>query len=231
MNKTLLNIISSREDISDYLFHFATGSKGNETLDKIIESQSIKDIKNKGCICLTEAPITLLTGMFGIFNKYYDPMYAQYGIAIKKDVLFNLGARPVIYGTINEKNQLGESLKWRFEEYIPHLKDYSWLREWRINEKEIKLDSNNCFIITKTKEELYKIVFSADKIIDVELDGCVADGQFWGSATGIFERAFKGISFEDLEELNELTKAELDKLLEAQSLDDTTERGLGGFLI
>jgi hypothetical protein len=84
MNKTLLNIISSREDISDYLFHFATGNKANETLDKIIESKSIKDIKNKGCICLTEAPITLLTEMFAIFNNYYDPMYAQYGIAIKR---------------------------------------------------------------------------------------------------------------------------------------------------
>jgi hypothetical protein len=132
---------------------------------------------------------------------------------------------------MEDKNQLGESLKWRFEEYIPNQKDYSWLREWRIKEKEIKLDVNNCFIITKTKEELEKIIFSDDQIIDVEFDGCVADGQFWGSATGIFSRAFKGISFEDLEELNKLTKAELDKLLETQSLDDTTERGLGGFIM
>lgn len=70
--------------------------------------------------------------MFKIFNKYYNPMYAQYGIAIKKDYLFNLGARPVIYGAKDEVNEIGKSLKWRFEEYIPNVKDFSWLREWRI---------------------------------------------------------------------------------------------------
>lgn len=231
MNETLLKIINSREDLSDYLFHFTSGNKANETLDKIIESNSIKDMKNRGFICLTESPITLLAEMFELFNKYENPMYAPYGIAIKKDFLFNLGARPVIYGPIEDKGELGKSLQWRFEEYIPNLKDYSWLREWRINKKEIKLDANNCFIITKTKHEIDRIIYNDNQIIDVEFDGCIADGQFWGSATGIFGRAFKGISFEDIRELNKLTKSELEKLLEAQSLDDISERGLGGFIM
>nr|WP_315396814.1 hypothetical protein [uncultured Sphingobacterium sp.] len=186
-------------------------------------------MKTRGFICLTEAPITLLTEMFALFNNYDNPMYAQYGIAIKKDYLFKQGARLVIYGTIDDRNQLGETLKWRFQEYIPNLKDYSWLREWRINEKEIQLDASNCFIITKTKQEIDKIIFNDNQIIDIEFDGCIADGQFWRSATGTFGRAFKGISFIDIKELNKLTKAELDKIIEAQSLDDTTERDLGGF--
>lgn len=231
MNKTLLNIISSREDISDYLFHFTTSSNGLDTLNKIIDCNSIKDVNNRGCICLTESPITMLTEMFKIFNKYYNPMYTQYGIAIKKDFLYNIGARPVIYGSADEINELGELLKWRFEEYIPNIKDFSWLREWRIKEKEIQLDRDNCFIITKTKDELNELLFGDNQILDVEFDGCVADGQFWGSATGIFSRAFKGISFEDLEELNKLSKAELENLLSTQSLDDTEERGLGGFIM
>lgn len=142
-----------------------------------------------------------------------------------------MGARPVIYGTSNEANELGESLKWRFEEYVPKVKDFSWLREWRIKSKEIKLDNENCFIVTRTKEELNKIIFSDNQIIDVEFDGCIADGQFWGSATGIYSRAFKGISFEDIKELNNLSKAELDKLLMLQNLYDTEERGLGGFIM
>jgi hypothetical protein len=111
------------------------------------------------------------------------------------------------------------------------VKDFSWLREWGIKSKEIKLDKENCFIITKTKEELHKITFSDNQIIDVEFDGCIADGQFWGSATGIFSRAFKGISFEDIEELNNLSKVELDKLLISQNLHDIEERGIGGFII
>lgn len=230
MNTTLLSIINSREDVSDYLFHFTSGKFGFDTLKKIIESDAVIDVNGRGCICLTESPITLLIDMFKIFNKYYNPMYAQYGIAIKKDYLFNLGARPVIYGAKDEVNEIGESLKWRFEEYIPNVKDFSWLREWRIKENEIKLDKDNCFIITKTKTELDEILFNDNQIIDVEFDGCVSDGQFLGFATGIYERAFKGISFEDLEELNNLKKSELDEILKSQSLDDRTEKGLGSFL-
>lgn len=231
MNSTLLDIIKSREDISDYLFHFSTGKTGYETLEKIIDCDAIIDVNNRGCICLTETPITLLTEMFSIFNRYYNPMYAQYGIAIKKDFLFNLGARPVIYGTKEDEKEIGEKLKWRFEEYEPNVKDFSWLREWRIDKKEIQLDKENCFIITKTKVELDSLLFNNSQIIDVQFDGCVADGQYWGSATGIYERAFKGISFEDLNELHSLKKSELEKLLKLQNLDDRSEKGLGGFIM
>jgi len=158
-------------------------------------------------------------------------MYAQYGIAIKKDFLFNLGARPVIYGAKDDEKEIGDRLKWRFEEYEPNVKDFSWLREWRINKKEIQLDKDYCFLITKTKLELESILFNDSQIIDVEFDGCVSDGQFWGSATGIYERAFKGISFEDLNELKNLKKSELEVLLKSQNLDDISEKGLGGFVI
>lgn len=228
MNKTLLSIIASREDISDYLFHFTTGSNGLGTLNKIIDCNSIIDVKNRGCICLTESPITMLSEMFDIFNKYCNPMYAQYGIAIKKDFLYNIGARPVIYGSAGEINELGESLKWRFEEYIPNVKDFSWLREWRIKEKEIQLDRDNCFIITKTKSELNAILFNDNQFVDLEFYDCVQEGEkILGNVIGTFSRAFRGISFEDLKELDKLSKLELDKLLITQNLDDTESRYLG----
>ena len=66
MNQTLLKIIASREDISDYLFHFTKESNAFDSLLKITEDRQLKDIKNNGVICFTEAPITLLKSMFDI---------------------------------------------------------------------------------------------------------------------------------------------------------------------
>lgn len=229
MNKTLASIVKSREDVSDYLYHFTKGSNAFDTLKTITQSNSIKDVNKRGCICFTEAPLTMLGEMFKIFEKFPEPMYAPYGIAIKKEYLFSLGARPVIYGDANEKLLLDESLRWRFEEYKPLSKDFSWLREWRISEAEISLIRENCFVVTKTKFELEDTVFSSDNIIDVDFDGCVADGGYWGTATGIIERGFKGISIEDIEELNKLSKNELERLLNGQSFDDTSEANLGDF--
>ncbi|MDR7209977.1 hypothetical protein J2W48_001916 [Flavobacterium piscis] len=42
-------------------------------------------------------------------------MYAPYGVAIKKDLIFELGGRPIIYGLPEEKEYLHESIVWRFE--------------------------------------------------------------------------------------------------------------------
>lgn len=53
MNTTLLSIINSREDVSDYLFHFTSGKFGFDTLKKIIDSDAVIDVNGRGCICLT----------------------------------------------------------------------------------------------------------------------------------------------------------------------------------
>ncbi|MDD2190836.1 hypothetical protein SDC9_82129 [bioreactor metagenome] len=230
MNQTLLKIIASREDISDYLFHFTKGSNAFDSLLKITEDRQLKDIRNNGVICFTEAPVTLLKSMFDIFEKYPEPMYAPYGVAIKKEHLFQLGGRPVIYGTKEEKDFLPELMKWRFEEYIPNIKDYTWLREWRLKSNLLDLTQENCFIITKTKEEYESVAFSDDCIGDIDFDGCVADGQFWGEAIGYFDRGFKGISIEDIVEFNKLSKNEIDKMIDKQDFSDTVGRNLGGFI-
>lgn len=229
MNKTLLQIISAREDISDYLFHFTKGSYAKETLDKIMQDNAIIDVGNRGYLCFTEAPLTLLQETFRIFNEYHNPMYAPYGVAIKKDYLFNLGARPVIYGTKDESNEISKKLKWRFEEYSPNVRDYSWLREWRLKEKQIKLDSTNSYIITQHIDELDSALFHDENIVDVEFEWSMEDGRRCGDATGIFKRTFRGISFEDLEKIKTLSKADLDKIINEQGFDDTIEKGLGAY--
>lgn len=230
MNHTLLKIIASREDISDYLFHFTKGSNAFDTLIKIVDDKQLKDVNNNGVICFTEAPVSLLKNMFAIFSSYTEPMYSPYGVAIKKQDLFQLGARPVIYGTIEEKEQLPDTMKWRFEEYIPNIKDFTWLREWRIRKSIVDLTPQNSFIVTNTKEEYEVIAFNDENITDIDMDGCVADGQFCGTAIGYFERGFKGISIEDIDELNNLSKSEVDNIIKNQDFNDTIGRNLGSFI-
>lgn len=231
MNKTLLKILKSREDISDYLYHFTNGKNAKDTLSQIVKDRCLKDVKNRGVICFTEAPLLSLTSMFKIFEEYENPMYAPFGIALKKKVLFDLGARNVIYGLADEIQYLDNSIKWRFEEYEPSRKDFAWLREWRVPLKKIQLTIDNCFVIAKTKRDLLKLTFNRDDLLDVKLDGCVSDGQFWGDATGILERSFKGISIEDIDELNAMSKLDIEKLIEKQDRNDTEEIGLGGFVV
>ena len=90
MNQTLKEIIRTREDISDYVFHFTKGSKAKRILEAIVSDRAIKDVKRNGYICFTEAPITMLPTMFDIFRKYDEPMFAPYGIGIKKNVFYNM---------------------------------------------------------------------------------------------------------------------------------------------
>lgn len=228
MNQTLLRIIASREDISDYLFHFAKGSDAFKTLVKMTQDMKLIDVKSRGVICFTETPVTLLRRMFDIFTDYREPMYAPYGIAIKKQDLFELGARPVIYGNLGEKKVLPEEMRWRFEEYIPGTKDFTWLREWRLKAGVLNLNPENSFIITGTKSECEAIAFDD---INIEFDGCVSDGQYCGTVVGNFKRNFKGISIEDIDEFNKLSKIEVDKMIQKQNLDETVNVDLGSFTL
>jgi len=231
MNKTLLEILKSREDLSEYLFHFTSRAIAPQTLEQIIKDNALKDVKSNGALCFTEAPLTSLPEMFKVFDYFPEPMYAPYGIAFRKKYLFDKGARPVIYGTNEEENGLGEKLKWRFEEYQPDIKDFTWLREWRIQESHLELDPDNCFIITNKERELYNHMFNPEDIVDIEFDGCVADGGYMGTAIGITARRFKGVSFEDLEKLQYLKKNEIEKILNSQSFTDTWGVNLGGFTL
>lgn len=230
-NQTLLKILNSREDISEYLFHFTKGAFAIDTLNSIVNDQAIKDIKNKGVICFTEAPIIMLDEMFYLFEEYQEPMFARYGIAVKKSDLYELGARPVIYGSNDERDSLPCDLRWRFEQYIPNVRDFSWLREWRIKANELPLDNSlDFFVITKTKAELISFAFDTEDIGDIEIDGDVEDGsEFHGYAYTTIPRKYKGVSFEDIRELNLLSKHQMNILLKNQNSSDTEKMSLGGF--
>lgn len=220
MNQTLVKILQSREDISDYVFHFTKHHNAKETLSNILEQDCIKDIKNNGYICFSESPLPLLPSMFQLFKKYEEPMYAPYGIGVRKDIFWKMGGRPVIYGEREEYNQLPTELKWRFQLLKPDNYDFSWLREWRIPVKEINISQIEGFVVVDTKQDiewLYNLIFDLD---DIDIDAQPEDGMIQVEYLGYFTRKHKIVSMEEIENVNRMSKIDLEKILLEQPDED-----------
>lgn len=71
MNKTnFYKIVETRPDFSEYLWHFTKGDNAEYLFHQILYEGVIKDMDKDGCICFTEAPISILPEMFEYFNTY-----------------------------------------------------------------------------------------------------------------------------------------------------------------
>ena len=66
------------------------------------------------------------------------------------------GARPVIYGPIEDKQLIDKTLRWRFELLDFVKRDFSWQREWRTkgNCFELPEDDEDVVVICKYEEEI-----------------------------------------------------------------------------
>lgn len=215
------DIIALREDISDYLFHFTKGKDAINILKTILSQQCLK--KGEKCpICFTEAPLFFLPKMFELFMKRYPnkPMYAPYGIGFKKDYIFERGGRPAIYGKKEEEDLLPDNLKWRFVEYNPNHKDYTWLREWRVNVPELNFNNDDCVIITMDEKKLFELTQTEGEFEEIIID-YVKDGQYIieNHQVQIPIRHYKGVSFEDINEWCQ-TKLDLNELLSWQNVSN-----------
>jgi len=143
-----------RRDISPVLAHWTKPSRKETFSGEVISDYTAYDILEKilleytllggtgwikgsfKCVCFTEAPIN---EMVSIFNYVYNDLtdntidYHPFGIAVKKNYLFDKGGRPVIYQTNNEYDELPIKLKWRHKIYEPSNNiDFTWEREWRV---------------------------------------------------------------------------------------------------
>lgn len=229
MNNTLLNILKSREDISDYVFHFTKKANAKDILTQILADGAIKDISGNGYICFSESPITMLPAMFKIFEQYHDPMYAPYGVGVKKELLYQLGGRPVIYDDLSGIQKLPDDMKWRGVVYKPNEYDYSWLREWRIKTSQVLINEDNAIVIAKDEEELFNLTYDLG---DIDFDGDVEDNGsvFLGFAEGRFTRKYKGVSLDEINQANGMSKSELEETLSNQIPGEEEGRSLGTFI-
>lgn len=205
-------IISTREDLSDYLFHFTKGPDAFNTLCEILRSGEIKDIKKRGFLCFTETPLSMLRPMFEYYTHNFpdNPQLAPYGIGINKNLFFQKGGRPVIYGAKDEKKLLDSSIHWRFVETNLPIPDFSWLREWRIKRSKISFSNKGVIVITNTESE--------QDILGHELKNYSPYN--YPDKEGIFldiRRVYLGVSMEKIKEFN--TKQDLQDLLTLQLED------------
>lgn len=219
MNRTLFEIINSREDLSNYLFHFTKGRKAKDTLMNIINDKAIKDVSQIGHICFSDAPVTMLAPMFAIFSRYSEPMYAPYGIGVRKDVIYKQGGRPVIYGDENDRRILPQEMKWRFELFHPEQHDFTWLREWRLPKAVLELSFDNCFIIlnsNKDSEELWNMI----NTIDVDVDAQPEDGGILTDYNICLTKRYRVVSMEDISTICMMNKKTLQKELSKQTEEE-----------
>ncbi len=150
-----LKIKKNREDITDYLIHWT----GNiSTLKRIVQCGYLKPTfaprkspfagdstrntirGSRPAVCLTEQPL----GAFIRSCNALPGRYARYGIAVKKDRLYEYGGRPVIYGDESLLCSLPESLRYLWVRFQPYPDpnrggypiDWTHEREWRATVSE-----------------------------------------------------------------------------------------------
>ena len=209
-------IIKLREDLSDYVYHFTKGKDAKETLKIIVSDKKIKDVMKKGYICFSESPLTMLAPMFNYFEQFENPLYAPYGIGVKKDVIYKLGGRPVFYVDREEIRIIPNQLRWKSVCYDPNSYDFSWLREWRLPHESLDLTFNDCFIVVKANGDISDIqgILELD---DIDIDAQPEDGGILTEYTGHFTRYFKVISLEELSTISQMNKKQLLCALDGQS--------------
>lgn len=133
----------SRIDISEHLVHWTSGEDYEHAYMNLMQilvdmriSGSLEKIKGSHyCICFTEAPEMQ-------FHKEIS-RYSPFGIQVPKKWLYAKGGRPVIYQSDAEYELLPQEMRWRHVRYEPNATppiDFTWEREWRINEYELALE-------------------------------------------------------------------------------------------
>ena len=117
-------------------------------------------------------------------------------------------------GEREEYNLLPPELKWRFQLLKPDNYDFSWLREWRIPVKEINISQIECFVVADTKQDiewLYNLIFDLD-----DIDAQPEEGMIQVEYLGYFISKYKIVSIEEIENVNSMSKIDLEKILREQ---------------
>ena len=157
-------INSIRSDLSDWLIHCTQPTdvlSAFDVLRKILQEASLigsnQYIKAQcKCVCFSESPLTKIKSLITYCDTHQCSLrYAPYGIAVKKEWLFEQGGRPVIYQTDNEFSITSDEHKYRHMRYDPAKNfDFSWEREWRVNCDQLLLQPEITTVFVKSRDDI-----------------------------------------------------------------------------
>lgn len=172
-----------RRDIGNLLFHF-TRTPDEDISNQIYPKDRdvltiLKKILQEGkllgsskwiangskCVCFTEAPIQEFAALFSLVkiaaDKKQRPRYEPYGIAVRKDWLYEKGGRPVIYDNKELFDTLPAALQYRHVLFDPQNGiDCTWEREWRICREELLLEPEHTLVIVPDAKTAFEIAYS-----------------------------------------------------------------------
>lgn len=155
-----------RPDMSDQLIHFTRGENYEDAfrnicrmVDECVITGGKEFWSGEHCVCFTEAPLNSLPG--GFVNSKTFSRYSPFGIICDRDHMFDLGARPVIYGPSEEVSLFPEHVRWRYMKYNPNESppyDFTWEREWRIRACELKISPDMAGVVVPGPEWADRLV-------------------------------------------------------------------------
>ncbi len=170
MNHFVRKNLELRSDLSEWLVHFTKGTDVNAsaTLTQILREKALLSKSTPPAVCFTEAPLREFSKLFELFRKYPEPRLAPFGIAVKKDWLFEQGGRPAIYGPAAERELLPDQLKFRHVTYTPSC-DFTWMREWRIGVDRLALEPEHTLVVVPTEDAAWGLTHESGA--EQEYDG------------------------------------------------------------
>ncbi|SRR6266496_1137592 len=166
-----------RRDLTNYAFHFVNREPSPQaTLSKILADGLVEGKiyppSAVPAVCLTDAPLAEVVRQNGVLDTLDYRRLSLWGIGFEKTMLFELGARPVIYQPRRELSLLDPSISWRHVDYDPTNRvDFSWQREWRVPTSGLSFTSADVVLVVPEVD-----VFLRD-LWEVFVDVDVSDGE------------------------------------------------------
>jgi hypothetical protein len=153
-----------RVDLSEQLVHLTRGTmvEAEQAFQSIVTERRLRG-SNKNIrgghlvVCFSEAPVDILARMFSGGGRSFR--YRPFGIMVRKDWLFALGGRPVIYQPDDDYKLLPEPLQFRHVRFDEpgSAKDFTFEREWRICTESLILEPTNCTLVVPDREWDYRL--------------------------------------------------------------------------
>ena len=165
-----------RDDLSNWVWHFARREKPLEDLRSILQKQtgflkgSFDDVTRTTVVCLTEAPLLQFAKQSPVLDSLGYERLSDYGVGFRKSWILQQGGLPVIY---QPRRLLTPNLpeEYRFRHVDLDLEkglDYSWQREWRVPTNGLKFTLEDAVVVVPSFEEgdglLYKMEIDGDVV-------------------------------------------------------------------